>query len=131
MLVDEFDDFLIADVVGDEMNVLRNTFRCVVFMLQEGESGPLGMFFPKFENGFGSLQRASPSEVENGVLAMGNFWVVEIAGSEPGEMAGGVDLAKDFQSVFAFAEDVIDFFEPGDMALRKPLLIWDEEIESG
>ena len=43
-------------------------------------------------------------------------------------MAGWMNLSKDLQSVFAFANDVIDFFEPRDVTLRESFLVWDEEI---
>ena len=79
VFVDEFDDVFIAEVFGDEMNVLRYTFRRVVLVLEESESGPLRMFFPKCENGFGSLQSAPSGKVENGVLAAGNLRIVEVA----------------------------------------------------
>ena len=128
VFVDQFDDVLIADVVGDEMNFLRNTFRCVVFVLQEGESGPLEMFSPKFENGFGSLQRTPSGKMKNSVLTTRDRQVVEIAGSETGEVTGGVDFTEDLQRMFALANDVIDLFESWDVTLGEAFLVWDEEI---
>ena len=100
-------------------------------MLEESKSGPFGMFFPNLKNGFGSLQGAPPGEMKNGILAAGDVRVIEIAGSEAGEMTRGMNLAEDFQGMFAFTENVIDVVEPLDVSLGKSLLIRDEEIESG
>lgn len=89
------------------------------------------MFSPKFENGFGSLQRTPSGKVENSVLTTRDRRVVEIAGSETGEVTGGVDFTEDIQRMFALANDVIDFVEPGDMPLGEAFLIGNEEIEPG
>ncbi len=42
-----------------------------------------------------------------------------------------MNLAENFQSVFAFADDMIDLFEAGNVALGESFLVGDEEIESG
>ena len=78
MLVDEFDNFLIADVVGDEIHISRDFRGSIVLVLEESESGPFRMNLPKFENGFSALEGASSRQVKDGVLFAGNFRIVEV-----------------------------------------------------
>lgn len=37
-------------------------------------------------------------------------------------------LRENLLGMAAFAEDVIDFFESGDVPFREPFLVWDEEV---
>ena len=86
MFVDQLDELFVANVVGNELDVFRGGIRSVVLVLEESKSGPFGMFFPKLKDGFGSLQGAPAGEMKNGILAAGDVRVIEIAGSEAGEM---------------------------------------------
>lgn len=129
VFIDKLDDLLVAQVVGDQVDIFRDTLWGIVLVLQERESGPLGVGLPKFENGFGSLQGASSGEMEKGVLFAGDCGVIEILRSESGEVGRGMDFAEDLKGVFAFAKDVIDLLEARDVTLRKTFLVWDEDVE--
>jgi len=57
-------DFLVRDVIGDEINVGRHLLGGIFFTLDDGELWPFRVFFPEVENGFGSLECAAAREVE-------------------------------------------------------------------
>ena len=46
VLIDESDDVVVAHILGDEIDVAGHALRRIVFVLQESESGPLGVFGP-------------------------------------------------------------------------------------
>lgn len=66
MFVGEFDDLVIAEIVGDEADILWNLSGGIVSMLEEGEFGPFGMFGPGAEDGGGPFEGAAAGEVEKG-----------------------------------------------------------------
>ena len=78
MFVDEFDDALITNIVGDQIHVWGDISGCVILVLEESESGPFRMIFPKFENGLSALESTSSRQVKDGVLFSGNCRIVEV-----------------------------------------------------
>lgn len=64
VLVGEFDDFLIAEVGGDEVDVFWDVGGGVVGVLEEGEGGPIGMPCPGGEDGGGAFEGAATGEME-------------------------------------------------------------------
>ena len=57
MLIDELDDALITNIVGDQIHVWGDISGCVILVLEESESGPFRMTLPKFENGLSALEK--------------------------------------------------------------------------
>ena len=131
MFVDQLDDVFVAEVIANEVDIVGDLFRSVVLVLQECESGPFGMVLPKLQDGLCSFQGASSGKVEDRVLAPWDFLVVEVAGSEPGEVAGRMNFTEDFQRMFALAENVIDFLEAWNVALGETFLVRNEKVDSG
>lgn len=61
-------DFLVRDVIGDQLDVGRNAERGIFFTLDDGEQRPLGVFLPELENRFRALERAASCEMEEGLV---------------------------------------------------------------
>ena len=131
VFVEKFDDVFLTEVGSDKVDVLGDGVWGVILVLEEGEGRPFWVFLPEFENGFGALQGAAPSEVENALGNARDIGLVEVEGGEAGEVAGGMVFIENLESVLAFAENMIDFLESREVALGKAFLVWDEDIGLG
>lgn len=62
--VEVFFDFIVRDVVGDELDVLRNLVWSIFLALHDGELWPFRVFFPQVENGVCALEGTPTCEVK-------------------------------------------------------------------
>lgn len=130
MLINEFDDVLVAQVVRDEIYVFWDFIGSIILVLEKGESGPLRVFFPKLEDGFRPLQRAAARKVKDGVFLPDDRSVAEVSRGKAEKFAGRVNFSKDLKCVLTLAEDVVDLPEAWDMSAGEPFLIRDHEVEA-
>ncbi len=62
--VQQLFDFLVRNVISDQRDIGWNLFWSVFLALNYGEFGPLGVFLPKVEDRFSSLEGAASGQMK-------------------------------------------------------------------